>query len=196
MRRRIFLLLTTLFALLGFKSWEEQETWHGRWARAGVRTRADWKLYLRVTLPGYADLDDEYEALLRLHQAGKISDRTMSKLGGKKLETIWQLEQKWFRRTYGEDFGEEVIDELPKLQNHARTDIVWNRELSPEEFKQVDEEIRRWARDPNYIPIFPAGARLSGADGTYSCGQGQGDNVGVVYSLLRKGRSIRFERLQ
>jgi hypothetical protein len=75
-----------------------EETWQGRWARCGAQTPPELRRYYRLVIPGYADVDDWYQALYNLHRKGKISDRVMSELGGRRLKRMDELEQQYKRR--------------------------------------------------------------------------------------------------
>ncbi len=66
----------------------KEETWQQRWARGGARVRADWLRFFRVTIPGYAELDDEYEALQTLYAEGAISEQTLAVKAGALLENL------------------------------------------------------------------------------------------------------------
>ncbi len=99
MRRRVFLFLTTLLALLGFKP--REETWESRWARHGARVREDWRQYFRATIPDYVYYDDKYQVLLNLHAKGRISDGSLAKIGGRCLKTLHLLEKAFFAKEFG-----------------------------------------------------------------------------------------------
>ncbi len=141
MRRRIFILFASLTALLGFTP-KKEETWHERMARhRHARIRDDLCRFYRVIIPDYADVDDRYQALLNLHEAGKISDDTLAKLGGECHRKLYNMEEHDRSRT-------------------KYSCATWHRQLSADETKQFHEELARLANNPGYIPILPTGARL------------------------------------
>ena len=95
MRRRIFLLFASVTTLMGFKP-KEEEPWENRWARNRVRLRDDYLRFYRATIPSYADVDDHYQDVLRLHEAGKISDDTLAIGGGVYVRQLHKMEE-WAR---------------------------------------------------------------------------------------------------
>lgn len=111
MRRRIFILFTSLTTLLGFKP-KREDTWHERWARGRARTREDWRRFYRATIPDYDTTDDMYQALLNLHEAGKISDDTLATKGGECLRKLYTLEDVHRMRhlTYQLEQDKKVFD--------------------------------------------------------------------------------------
>lgn len=69
----------------------QEYTWQQRWALAGAQPRGDWRQFFRATIPGYDHLDDEYEALQKLHKAKKISSHTLAIKGGAMLAQMDEL---------------------------------------------------------------------------------------------------------
>jgi len=92
MKRRIFILFASLTTLVGFKP-KREDTWHERWARRRGQTKDDYRRFYRATIPTYADIDDRYQALLNLHEAGKISEDTLAVKGGECVRELYNMEE-------------------------------------------------------------------------------------------------------
>jgi hypothetical protein len=92
----------------------KEESWQRRWVRCGVRTIKrghgdEWRKFFRRVLPGYARLDDEFDALHALRKEKKITERTALD----KLEVAFKKLDDLERGYFEEHHPDEVIDFSP-----------------------------------------------------------------------------------